>query len=418
MVGSYLQSPLYQQMLAQTMQGGPSSQYPGQAVANGLAQALQAWNLQRFTDKQEAKEKSGNAELAKALLPEQFRDAGNGQSYDMGLSGGGSISGKLPNIQDGNAGNREQLAALLNGGALNAESLAPMALKNLGLGGTQGPIKLGKDEGLYDPSTYEALIKPRQAPVSLGRDSRLVNPDSGAEIAGMAPPEVDYNKAFLPDGSPNTAFQNYQAQIADAGRQMTPYQQQSLALQRQTAQGGGAVPSGYMRLPDGTGLTHIPGGPADPAVAGRGTGKPTEDQAKNAQLYTLSKQMLPQVLSNFEELGGAGNAIGNTIGNLPFVGPGSAMTTSSGYQQAENGLNALVANFLYSTSGATATPDEVKNRAATVRPRVGDSPETLALKKKALTEIVESMKLRASPQLLQQQPNSSSSGGWGIRRLP
>lgn len=198
---------------------------------------------------------------------------------------------------------------------------------------------------------------------------------------------------------------------------ITPYQQQALAndraqieIARQNSNRGPAPPSGYMPAPNGNGLTFIPGGPADPAVAGRGTGKPTEDQAKNAQLYTLSKQILPQVLDNFESLG---NPVNNA---LSF---GGAMTTSAGYQQADIGLKSLVANFLYSTSGATATPQEVENRAATVRPRVGDSKETLDLKKKAITDMVESIKLRASPQLLNtpQQP-ANSNAGWGIRRLP
>ena len=186
-------------------------------------------------------------------------------------------------------------------------------------------------------------------------------------------------------------------------RAMTPFQEQSLAndreqmnIARQNASKGAAPPSGYRYKPDGS-LEFVPGGPADPAVAGRGTGKPTEDQAKNAQLYTLSKQILPQVLDNFSSLGGTLNNV------LSF---GGSVTTPESYKQAENGLNSLVANFLYSTSGATATPDEVKNRAATVRPKMGDSAETIELKKKALNDMVESIKLRASPQLLNQQPSA------------
>lgn len=246
MVGSYLDSPIYRQMLAQTMQGGPASQYPGQAIANGLAQALQAYTLKNLGDKEEAKRTAGNAELAKALLPEQFKASGGGQSFDIPLSGGiapgdqampqdktgqalfrsvnmtmPNMAGTLPNIQDANAGNREQLAALLNGGAISPEAIAPMALKNLGLGAAQGPIKLGKDEGLYDPNTYEALIKPRQAPMSLGRDARLVDPETGQVRVDMAPPEVNYNQPFLPDGTPNTAYQEYAIREKTAGRPST-----------------------------------------------------------------------------------------------------------------------------------------------------------------------------------------------------
>lgn len=218
---SYLDSPLYQQMLAQTLRGGPQSQYPGQAIANGLAQALQAYSLKKYGEKQEEKQQAGNAELAKVLMPEQFQGAGYGPSDMKTLSGGGQVDAAIPQIADANADKRSQLAALLNSGVVGGETLAPMALKSLGLVAPKDPIKLGNDESLYDPNTYAPLVKSQPSPMTLGRDSRLINPETGAEMVGMAPPEVDYNKPFLPDGTPNTGYQQYEVERAKAGRAST-----------------------------------------------------------------------------------------------------------------------------------------------------------------------------------------------------
>lgn len=45
--------------------------------------------------------------------------------------------------------------------------------------------------------------------------------DDGNVVARGQPKPTDYNQAFLPDGSPNTAYQNYQRQLREAGRNTT-----------------------------------------------------------------------------------------------------------------------------------------------------------------------------------------------------
>jgi len=170
MVGSYLDSPIYRQMLAQTMQGGPASQYPGQAVANGLAQALQAYQLKKFGDREDEKEKAkeaktqaGNAELARALMPDgQLPSFNGGQAQ---LSNGMSLDTSVSGAPIDASPQRNQLAQLLNSGVVSPSALAPQALKNIGLGGQSAPIKLGEKERLIDADNYGQLVGPiPQAP--------------------------------------------------------------------------------------------------------------------------------------------------------------------------------------------------------------------------------------------------------------
>lgn len=68
-MGSYLDSPLYRQMLAQTLsmnQQGP--QYPGQALANMAAQLVGAYNLKKFGQKLDERDTAKNNALADALM--------------------------------------------------------------------------------------------------------------------------------------------------------------------------------------------------------------------------------------------------------------------------------------------------------------------------------------------------------------
>ena len=179
---------------------------------------------------------------------------------------------------------------------------------------------------------------------------------------------------------------------------------------------GAAPPSGY-RYGAGGNLEFIPGGPADPAVAGRGSGKPTEDQAKNTQLYTRAKEQLPIALENFDALSNAGNQFGAAVSGIPLIGPSKSVVTGKQYQRASGALNDIATSYLYSVSGATATPSEIAGTVERVTPKFGDDAQTIADKKQRLIQMVESIKYRASPQTLN-QPQQPANGGWGIRKLP
>ena len=54
-------------------------------------------------------------------------------------------------------------------------------------------------------------------PIKLGKDERLFEPKTFRQLVGGAPEKIDYNKPFLPDGTPNTAFQEYSMNNSRAG---------------------------------------------------------------------------------------------------------------------------------------------------------------------------------------------------------
>ena len=60
-------------------------------------------------------------------------------------------------------------------------------------------------------------IKKANAPISVNKDARLLDPNTHKVIVDSAPTPVDYNKPFLPDGTPNKAYQDYSMANRRAG---------------------------------------------------------------------------------------------------------------------------------------------------------------------------------------------------------
>jgi hypothetical protein len=86
----------------------------------------------------------------------------------------------------------------------------------------EGPIKIGENDRLLDPTTYRELVSPvqkPQGPIKLGENDRLVEPGTFRELVSpvQKPQVIDYNKPFLPDGTPNKAYQDYSLTRADRG---------------------------------------------------------------------------------------------------------------------------------------------------------------------------------------------------------
>ena len=168
---------------------------------------------------------------------------------------------------------------------------------------------------------------------------------------------------------------------------------------RQSGIGKQTAPSGYRYSADGN-LEAIPGGPADPSVAGKGK-PPTEDQAKNRQLYERTTQQLPIALQTFDSMGKLGNQVGNLTG--------ASWLTSPEFQRGDAALKDIAASYLYSVSGATANPGEVANLTSTLRPRIGESAESIADKKARLQQMVSSINTRANPNQAGQSAQPSAS---------
>lgn len=142
-----------------------------------------------------------------------------------------------------------------------------------------------------------------------------------------------------------------------------------------------------------------------PKAAGAGT----EDQNKNRQLYGQTLPQLQIAEQNFDALSRLGEGVGSKL-------PLGAFLTSEEYQRAFNATSEIVANYLYSVSGATATDVEIANRTRLLIPQPGEKPGTIADKKARLRAMVDGIKTRAAyapgtePQSTQQPP--ADDGGW------
>ncbi len=134
------------------------------------------------------------------------------------------------------------------------------------------------------------------------------------------------------------------------------------------------------------------------------SGQPTVDQARANQLYTRAKEQLPIVMENFDALGTTRSALAENL-------PGGSMIASPAFQRADGALKDIAASYLYSVSGATATPSEIEGTVDRVRPKVTDSAATKADKKKRIRDMVESIKLRSSNPAQPSAP-APSSDGW------
>jgi hypothetical protein len=114
-------------------------------------------------------------------------------------------------------------------------------------------------------------------------------------------------------------------------------------------------------------------------------GKPqkllTEAERKNQSLFSVIKPELQVVEDNFDALSDPKN---QAYSKLPF----SEFATTPEYQKAANSLQTIVSSYLYSVSGATATPDEVRKQTDILTPRPGESKESIENKKRRVRTMV------------------------------
>lgn len=142
----------------------------------------------------------------------------------------------------------------------------------------------------------------------------------------------------------------------------------------------------------------------------------SEDQAKNMQLYSRAANQLPIVEKNFDALGSFSD---RAAGATPDAIRG--FIQSPAYQQGDNALNDIAATYLYSVSGATANPGEVKNLAKTVTPIPGEPKASRDQKLSRLHDMVNSIKMRtqggAQSDLPQQQlvPTTDYMSKYGLQ---
>lgn len=128
---------------------------------------------------------------------------------------------------------------------------------------------------------------------------------------------------------------------------------------------------------------------------------PTEGVIRNRQLLAVVEPEARTLLGDgqqpglFEKLADGGDQardMGGDAARLLGQGP------SAEYQTAKNALRTIIQNYLYSVSGATATPQEVENQANILTPKLGESEQSVNDKKRRIAQMVEAIKGAANPQ--------------------
>jgi hypothetical protein len=159
-----------------------------------------------------------------------------------------------------------------------------------------------------------------------------------------------------------------------------------------------------LKPPLGHGGAAAGGGPQVGKSIVTGQERPTEANIRNRELYSVTAKEVPIVLGSFDELSKLGNQAAGAGGNA------SMFMTSPGYQRARNSLSVIVANYLYSTSGATANPGEVQNLVSTLMPFPGESSASIADKKARVEGYVEAIRIGG-------ETNPPASGAAGVTHI-
>ena len=141
------------------------------------------------------------------------------------------------------------------------------------------------------------------------------------------------------------------------------------------------------------------------AVTTAAEGKPktqvakTVDQLKNEQLYDVVTPELKTLTKTWGELGSRQNHIFAAIGDakVPFtnIGIPKGSVTGTEYQMAETSLGVIAGSYIYSVSGATASPEEVKKIVSSLMPAFGEGDAQKKAKLSRVEKMVQAIGVRA-----------------------
>jgi hypothetical protein len=139
----------------------------------------------------------------------------------------------------------------------------------------------------------------------------------------------------------------------------------------------------------------------------------TVDQLKNEQLYNVVTPELKTLTKNWGELGKKQNQFFAGVGEakIPFtdIGIPKGSVTGTEYQLAETSLSVIAASYIYSVSGATASPDEVKKTVSALMPAFGEGEEQKKAKLDRIKTMVQAIGERAKGGFNEAPPSNSSS---------
>lgn len=92
------------------------------------------------------------------------------------------------------------------------------------MSGAQAPMLPGRTPTFQHPDIQQMALAREiqnsqpQSPIPVGENTRLYDPVTQQVILDASPNPTNYNQPFLPDGTPNQAYQDYQTGLREAGR--------------------------------------------------------------------------------------------------------------------------------------------------------------------------------------------------------
>lgn len=216
----------------------------------------------------------------------------------------------------------------------------------------------------------------------LGAGKTITDPSTGAMMFLTPQGIFKQQQGQQPAPQAQAQQQPYVDLFGDGGSNI-PSSQPPTAPQAAAPQGAPAQPS---QAADPTSANN-------PGIIPLTGGKPqkllTENERKNQSLSSVIEPELKVVEDNFDALTDPKN---QAYSRLPF----SEFATTPEYQKAANSLQTIVSSYLYSVSGATATPDEVKKQTDILTPRPGESKESIANKKQRVRTMVNAVRQAGS----------------------
>lgn len=266
----------------------------------------------------------------------------NGETRNVGAPTGGAFRFQ------GNSVEAQALNGLMDSGALTAEQAQQLAAGKT-ISGPNNELIFMTPQGVFGQQAGQPP-QPITPPVATGAPAVPQGSPPPPPVAPPAPTELAPVPQAVPPAPP----------VAQAP-QPAPSPQRQGAAQR----------PGMIQLTEGKG----------------GTKPPTEQQLRNKQLYSVVLPELGIVEENFSALSQAANQAG---GALPA---GSNFVTTPQFQRAKNSLRTIIATYLYSVSGATATPQEVDNQAAVLTPAAGEDQSSIDDKMSRIRNMVDAIRI-------------------------
>ncbi|CAN7452794.1 hypothetical protein LJR066_002849 [Acidovorax sp. LjRoot66] len=200
--------------------------------------------------------------------------------------------------------------------------------------------------------------------VLLRADAAARGAQTGADLAAMQETGASRRAAAADAGATQRAL------IGERG------QNQRAAI---TAARGQQPPAGYQWAPGG-GLTHIPGGPADPSV--RGNKAPLNDVQSKALQFGTRMQEAGSIIDKLATAGVTQSGLIKRGADAIGLGGVANFTQSPEQQQVEQAQRDFINAVLRRESGAAIADSEFSNANKQYFIQPGDSPEVQAQKRR------------------------------------